>query len=139
MQKDVIRLLGLISGGFFIAASVILSVLFTFVFAISAPSPGFQVMGFRNAMISVFAVGTIAGLAIMVMSSKLAMSDRRRNRVIAGAVIIIAAIFATPSTTGGFGAGIILALLTGIFAITYKEVQREEPSKREPYDEYWLK
>ncbi len=120
MEKSTIRLLGVISGIFFIIGGLLIA------FALQSLGSVLASLGGTNvnagaAELTIGGIGTAIGVIIILLSSTLVMSSTRSYRIIAGIIIIVIGLFGSIYTLGGLLIGIILALIAGIMAMAHRE------------------
>lgn len=129
MEKSTIRILGVVSGAFFIIGGLLLAFLIKSLSSIIVGLGG-TASGTANAELLLGGVGSAVGIVIIILSVTLVMSQTRSLRIISGIVIIALGLFGSIYTIGGLVIGIILALIAGITAIVHKDAVQstEEPA-----------
>ncbi len=120
MEKSTIRVLGIISGAFYILGGFVAAFLVDSLNAIDK-GLGTPVSGSGAAETDAILTGFIAGILIIILAATLIMSKKRGTRIVGGIFIIIIGFAGLLNTFGGIGIGLILALVAGILALVYKD------------------
>lgn len=120
MEKSTIRMLGIISGVFFIIGAVLFGVAVNYLGSVISNLSATPI-NIGNAVLEITGIGSAIGIVIIALSATLVMSSSRASRVIAGVVIIVIGLYGSLYTLGGLVVGIILALIAGIAAIAHHE------------------
>lgn len=120
MEKSTIRVLGIVSGVFFIIGAVIFGFLVSSLGSIIS-SYSATPINVGSAALEIGGIGSAIGIVIVILSATLVMSSTRSYRIIAGVVIVVIGLYGSIYTFGGLIVGIILALIAGIAAMIHKD------------------
>ena len=83
--------------------------------------PGFGMMGFAFGMIGI--LGLIFGVIVIV--SAIMLNGKPQEHATWGTLILIFSVLSLLGSAGGFGVGLILGIIGGVLAITWKSSEKK--------------